>query len=191
MRIALAILLCALAMSLRASRGDIVEGNPASPVRVLIYEDLQCPDCRQFRALLDQKILPRYGTRVAFVHRDFPLGKHEWARAAAIAGRWISERNPQLGVTYRREIMAEQDHVTPSTLKPWLVEFARRNKLDEEGIVAALTDAKLAALVDQDYLGGVGRGISHAPTVYVGNQSLVETIMYEDLARLLDTELGR
>ena len=115
MRIALAILLLRLAMSLQASRGDIVEGNPASPVRVLIYEDLQCRDCQQFRTLLDEKILPRYGTRVAFVHRDFPLGKHDWARAAADRGRaGFTERNPAIG----RHLPARRSCPNRITLRP-------------------------------------------------------------------------
>ena len=76
-----------------AARGDVVEGNPASSVKVLIYEDLQCGDCARFRVLLDQKLLPKYGSRVAFVHRDVPLGKHDWARPAAIAARWVYEQD--------------------------------------------------------------------------------------------------
>jgi len=81
---------------------ELVEGNPNSAVKVMIYEDLQCGDCLTLRTLLDEKILPRYGSRVAFVHRDFPLPKHEWARAAALAGRWVSEKDRVLAVRYRR-----------------------------------------------------------------------------------------
>ncbi|MDP9169559.1 MAG: DsbA family protein [Acidobacteriota bacterium] len=173
------------------ARQEIVEGNPASPVRVTIYEDLQCTDCQRLRSLMDEKILPRYGSRVAFVHRDFPLPKHEWARQAAIAGRWIYEQNPAAGIIFRREIMSEQLHITSSTLKPWLAEFAVRHKLDPAAIVAALSDARLVALVDQDYQGGLGRGIAHAPTVLAANQSLVETVVYEDFARLIDAQLQR
>ena len=29
------------------------EDAPSSPVRVLIFEDLQCPDCADFRLVLD------------------------------------------------------------------------------------------------------------------------------------------
>ena len=38
-----------------------------------------------FRRMLDEKLLPKYGDEVAFVHRDFPLAKHAWARQAAAA----------------------------------------------------------------------------------------------------------
>jgi len=197
MRIAAAILLAA-AISLAAapglhaaSRTDVVEGNPASPVKVVIYEDLQCGECQTFRTLLDEKILPKYGPRVAFIHRDLPLAKHDWARQAAIAARWVYQQNPTLGITFRREIMSEQEHLSANNLKPWLIEFATRNDLDYKGIVASLNDPRIVTLVDQDSLGAAARGISHTPTVYVGNQALVETITYEDLARLIDVELAR
>ena len=193
MRTAAAILLllvCGLSMP-ATSRNDVVEGNPASPVRVIVYEDLQCGDCQSFRTLLDEKILPKYGARVAFVHRDLPLARHDWARQAAIAARWVYQQDPQLGIVFRREIMAEQEHLTANNLKPWLIEFAVRNDLDWKGIVNSLTDPRVVALVDQDSLAAVARGISRTPTVYVGNQSIVETITYEDLARLIDVELGR
>ena len=110
----------------RGARPELVEGNPASPVRVLIYEDLQCPDCLTLRNLLDEKLLPRYGSRVAFIHRDFPLGKHDWARPAAVAARWVYQQDPDLGITFRREILSEQDHITAAGLNRWLLEFARR-----------------------------------------------------------------
>lgn len=189
--VALLPVLLAGAASLKGARAEIVEGNPASPVRVVIYEDLQCSDCQNFRTLLDQKILPRYGTRVAFVHRDLPLPRHEWARPAATAARWVYEINHSLGITFRREIMSEQAHLTAGTLQPWLREFARRNQLDQAGIIASLTDARLLGLVDQDYLAGVARGVSRTPTVYAGGQIFVETIIYDDLARVLDLELSR
>jgi protein-disulfide isomerase len=182
--------LIACCATLFAMRSEIVEGNPSSPVRVVIYEDLQCGDCENLRTLLDTKLLPRYGSRVAFIHRDFPLGKHDWARPAAVAARWVYSQSPQLGITFRRELLAEHDHITVANLKPWLVEFAVRNKLDRDAIVACLTNPQLNAVVDQDYQGGVARDISHTPTVIVGGEKLVETVLYEDMARALDIELG-
>ncbi len=186
----LGLLLLTLAMvNLSAAATGVVEGNADSPVKVLIYEDLQCGDCANFAVLLEQKILPRYGLKVAFVHKDFPLGKHDWARPAAIAARWVYEQDRSLGITFRRELMAEQNNVTSQNLKSWLTEFAMRNELDPKGILDALSDKRLTALVDQDLQGGVARGVSHTPTVYVGGQPFVETILYEDLARALDAAL--
>lgn len=191
MKVAVCMLGVFAAASLFAARSEIVEGNSQSPVRVVIYEDLQCSDCQNFRTLMDEKFLPRYGSRVAFVHRDLPLPRHEWARPAAVAGRWVYEQNHALGIVFRREILSEQNHLTAGNLQMWLLEFARRNKLSEKAIVDSLNDPRLLNLVDQDYLAAVARGVSRTPTVYAGGQVFVETIIYDDLARVLDLELSR
>ncbi len=174
-----------------ASNTDVVEGNPASPVRVLIYEDLQCGDCARFRAMFDEKILPRYGSKVAFIHRDLPLGKHDWARQAAVAARWVWDQDHQYGIAIRREILSEQDHITLHSLHGWLLNFAARNHLDQRGIIDSLTAPRFNALVDQDYQSAVARGVVRTPTVFVGGVPLVETIIYEDLARALDEALAK
>jgi len=176
---------------MNAAPGGVVEGNPSSPVRVLIYEDLQCSDCANFELLLEQKLLPKYGSRVAFIHRDFPLGKHDWARPAAIAARWVWEQDSRAGIAIRRELMAEQNNITLQNLKAWLTEFADRNGLDRKGILDALNDKRLVAAVDQDLQGGVARGVSRTPTVYVGGQPFVETILYEDVSRAIDAALAK
>jgi protein-disulfide isomerase len=88
-------------------------------------------------------------------------------------------------------LLAEQTNVTAANLKPWLVEFAGRNKLDPKGIVDSLNDARLAALVDQDMLLGQARGVSKIPTIYIGGVAIVESIIYEDVARALDDALGK
>ena len=153
-----------------ATTTDIVEGNPDAAVKVLIYSDLQCDYCQSFRAILDEKLLPKYGKNVAFVHRDFPLPRHKWAREAAMAARWVWEQNPRAGVVFRRELLSEQEHITEASLKPWLIEFADRNQLSEQGIVAALTDTRLGALVDSDIQAATVRGIKTVPTVIVAGR---------------------
>ena len=186
---ALAILLGMGGMS--ATRSELVEGNPASTVKVVIYEDLACSDCARLRVMLDEKILPKYGKRVAFVHRDFPLPRHDWARPSALAGRWVYEQSSALGVVYRRELLAQHDHITTANLRDWLREFARRYKLNEDGITAATSDPRLIAQVDSDRQGGVARGVTKVPSVYLGTQVFVENIQMEDLSRALDTALER
>jgi protein-disulfide isomerase len=187
--VAALLLLFLISPGVFGARKDVTEGNPNGAVKVQIYEDLQCGDCGRFRTLLDEKILPKYGSRVAFIHKDFPLGKHDWARPAAIAARWVYEQNPQLGIDFRRELLSEQNNITSENLKQWLLEFAARNRLDQKGILDSLTDPRLATLIDQDWQGGVARGVSRTPTAFIGGQAFVETIIYEDLARALDEAL--
>jgi protein-disulfide isomerase len=194
MRIAAALVSIGIALAgqtLFAGHADVVEGNPDSTVKVLIYEDLQSSDCARLQAILDQKILPRYGSKIAIVRRDFPLGKHDWARQAAVAARWVYEQSNELGIEFRREILAEQDSITVRNLNSWLLEFASRNRLDQKSIVDAQNDRRINTLVDQDHQTGAARGVSQMPTVYIDGRAFTGTIIYEDLARALDEALAK
>ncbi|MGE5648111.1 MAG: thioredoxin domain-containing protein [Acidobacteriota bacterium] len=169
--------------------GRLVEGNPESPVRVLIFEDLQCPDCAAFRNLMDEKLLPKYGGTVAFEHRDFPLAKHAWARQAAVAARFFQEKSPELALKYRRETMRSIKQTTPENFKDRLAAFAKAGGVDPAGALAALDDQRLDALVEKDFQDGVARGVSHTPTAFVNGVPFVETITLEEISKALDAAL--
>jgi len=168
----------------------LVEGFAESKVRVLIYEDLQCPDCAEFRRMMDEKILPRYATRVAFVHRDFPLAKHAWARRAAIAARYFGERKPELALAYRRQIMANIKETTLDNFNNRLSQFARDKGVDPAPALAALDDTRLAALVERDFQDGVARGVVHTPTVFVNGNAFIEHFSFEEVSQALDDALA-
>lgn len=172
-----------------AAEQPLVEGRTESKVRVLIYEDLQCPDCAAFRRMLDEKILPRYAERVAFVHRDFPLAKHAWARKAAIAARYFSRVKPDLGLAYRRHIMATIQETRADNFNDKLSAFARDNGLDPAQAIAALDDRQLAALVERDFQDGVARGVAKTPTVFVGGKPFIEHFAFEDISQSIEDEL--
>ncbi len=190
MKLPLKMLTLLLAVAASAASIDVIEGNPASTVKVTIYGDLQCNYCQSLRTMLDEKLLPKYGKQVAFMHRDLPLGRHEWARQAAMAARWVYEQSPRLGIIFQRELLDEEEHITAGSLKPWIIEFAGRNKLSEQGIVAAMTDIRLGSMIDADVQIATTRGIKKVPTVIVGSKSFSETIVYDDVAKAIDELLA-
>jgi len=169
----------------------IVEGRADSPVRVVIYEDLQCPDCAVFRRMMDEKLLPQYGGKVAFVHRDFPLAKHAWARRAAIAARFFTDRNPELGLEYRRYTMAGQPAANEGNFNARLADFAKTHDIEPEAAIAALSNARYAELVEQDYQDGVSRGVVHTPTVFVNGRPFIETFTFEEISKGIDEALAQ
>lgn len=167
----------------------LIEGNASSAVRVVIYEDLQCSDCAAFRKMLDEKLLPKYGGKVAFEHRDFPLAKHRWARPAAIAGRHFQSVSPELSFAWRRETMARQKSIKAESFEDWVREFAARHKQDAEKAIAALVDAGLAAVVEADFQEGVARGIARTPTALVNGEPYIETFTAEEISQGIERAL--
>jgi protein-disulfide isomerase len=169
----------------------LVEGNPDSAVRVIVFEDLQCPDCAIFRQMLDEKLLPKYAAKVAFEHRDFPLARHAWARKAAIAARFFEETGAELAVRYRRETLRSIGETTPENFSQRLAAFAKVNGIDPQRALAALGDAQLASAVERDFQDGVARGVAHTPTVFVDGAPFVETFTFEELAKAIDAALAQ
>lgn len=173
-----------------AASGRLVEGFPNSAVHVVIYEDLQCPDCADFRKMMDEKLLPKYKSTVAFEHHDFPLAKHAWARKAAIASRFIAAAKPDLAADFRRTLMGRQDAITIDNFNSVLERYAKDHGIDPAKAIAALDDPQLAAAVQQDFEEGVARGIAHTPTVLVNGRPFIETFTYEEVAQAIDSELA-
>ncbi|MBN9661952.1 MAG: thioredoxin domain-containing protein [Acidobacteria bacterium] len=167
----------------------LVEGKAESPVRVLIFEDLQCSDCAVFRAMLDEKLLPKYGGKVAFEHRDFPLAKHAWARPAAIAARYLQTVDLAKAVKFRQQAMMSQSEINPENFQAWLAKFCEANGLDSGKALAALQDPKLEALVQKDFEDGVARGIAHTPTALVNGAPYIETFTVEEISKGIDAAL--
>lgn len=184
-RLAVVLIFCALGL---AAQG-LTEGRAGSPVRVLIFEDLQCSDCAAFRVMMDRQILPKYGDKVLFLHRDFPLAKHLCARPAAIAARFFAEKDPRLGLEYRRQALAAIDQTTPDNFKSRVAEFARSHGLSAADALAALDNPRYAELVEKDYQDGVGRGVVHTPTVFVNGTPFVETFTFEEISKGIDAAL--
>ena len=184
--------LAALLASLPILAADhFMEGAAQSTVHVLIYEDLQCPDCAVFRTMLDTQLLPRYASSVRFEHRDFPLAKHAWARKSAIASRFFEEARPQLGLEYRKYVMGHQSEITAENFNDQLASFARAHGIDASRALAALDDQRLAGLVEKDFEEGTARGISHTPTVLVNGKPFIETFTFQQVAGEIDAQLAR
>jgi protein-disulfide isomerase len=190
MKPALAGLLSAFSAVSLFGQKPIVEGKADSPVRAVIYEDLQCPDCAAFERMMVEKLLPQYGGKVAFVHRDFPLAKHVWARRAAIAARFFADRSPELGLEYRRYTMANQPATNDGNFNVKLAGFAKAHDIQPETAIAALSNAHYAELVEQDYQDGVSRGVVHTPTVFVNGSPFVETFTFEEISKGIDQALA-
>jgi protein-disulfide isomerase len=173
-----------------AAGRHLTEGAAQSPVHVIVYEDLQCPDSAAFRRMLDEKLLPRYSSTVQFEYRDFPLSKHAWARQVAIATRHFEEIRPGLALAFRKYAMAHLRQITSVNFSERLSKFAKDHGVDPAQAMEALGDTRLASLVEEDYQEGVARGIAKTPTVLVNGQPFIETFAFEDVAKAIEAELA-
>ena len=184
------LVLLSMATLTAAGADHPVEGNAKSPVRVVAYGSLQCSDCTAYRRMMDEHLLAKYGDRVAFEHRDFPLEKHKWARPAALAARYFDGVRPGLGVEFRRWAMNNIPNLTPETFNDKLREWAKAHGADPAKAVAALNDEALAKLVEEDYQDGIARGVARTPTVFVNGEPFIESFTVEEISKGIDAALA-
>ncbi len=168
---------------------QMIEGNPRSEIKVVIYESLQCKDCAAFQQMMNSYLLPRYGSRVAFEHKDFPLPKHDWARKAAIAARHFGSIRPEAGIEFRRYVLEQYKEINAAVFEERVREFARDNNFDPSDAIRALRSSSLDEAVENDYQEGIARGVTKVPTLYIGNESFVEKFRRDDIAIAIEKAL--
>lgn len=74
--------------------GRPARGGPASaPVVIVGFDDLECPFCARLHENIFPAITARYGDKVRFVYKDFPLDQHPWAMRAAVDVNCLGEQS--------------------------------------------------------------------------------------------------
>ena len=171
------------------AQGVPVEGKPSSKVRVVAFEDLQCSDCADYRLMLDQQLLPKYGKRVAFEARDFPLPRHKWARKGAVAARAFDRVRPELGIAFRVFLFSSQQKITADNFDEQMGDFARAHNVDADKIRESMKDPKIEQAVEEEYQDGIARGIARTPTVLVNGEPFIERFTFEEISKGIDRAL--
>jgi protein-disulfide isomerase len=166
--------------------------NPAlrppkgAQVAIVVFEDLQCPDCRRAAPLLEEAAK---AYKIPVVRHDFPLPMHNWSYDAAIMARYFETRSKQLGNDFRDYIFEHQPEITPLTLRAFAERFATEHRVDLPFVLDP--QGKLAAGINQDRDLGKRVGIEHTPTIYVVSNKtqgkpFVEVVDRTQLFQLID-----
>lgn len=183
--VALAIL---VTIASRAQDHNVLRPPKGSDLAIVVFEDLQCPDCARAAPLLEEASRTY---KIPVVHHDFPLPQHNWSRDAAILARWFDQKSPKTGDEFRARVFAAQQQITsPESLRAFADKFAAEKKLKLPFVVDP--QGRLASLVDADKAVGTRIGISHTPTIYVVSNKksgtpFVEVVDRSQLFQLIDS----
>jgi len=165
---------------------SVLKPPKGSKVALLVFEDLQCPDCARAAPLLHEAA-KKYN--IPLVQYDFPLPMHNWSFEAAVNARYFDTKSKKLGDDYRLFIFAHQPEITPQNLRGITERFAADNKVTFPFVVDP--SGELTAKVKADYAIGQRVGIDHTPTIYVVSDTVrgkpfVEVADRTQLYQLID-----
>ena len=178
-------ILAAFSSAAVAADASVLKPPPGARVAIVVFEDLECPDCANAYSVVWEAASAH---KIAVVLHDFPLPRHNWSFDAAVWARYFDTKDTntqKVGNDFRRFIFANQRQITTDNLQQWVQKFG-----DERKISIPPTqdpDGSLTAKVKADYALGQRIGVEHTPTIWVvGNggvsQPLVEEI--KDRAQL-------
>jgi protein-disulfide isomerase len=187
-RLVLTALVSVLALNLVSWAGDtsVLRPPKGSKVALIVFEDLQCPDCSRAAPLLHEAA-KKYN--IPLVQYDFPLPMHNWSFEAAVNARYFATKSKQLGDEYRLFIFQNQPQVTKDNLRGMTERFADDHKVPLPFVVDPNGD--LAAKIRADFQIGQRVGIDHTPTIYVVSDTtrgrpFIEVVDRSQLYQLID-----
>jgi protein-disulfide isomerase len=156
-------------------------------VAIVVFEDLQCPQCRRTAPIVEQAAKTY---KIPVVRHDFPLPMHNWSYQAAVMARYFDTHSKALGNDFRDYIFSNQLEINPQNLRGYAEKFANDHKVNLPFVIDP--DGKLAAEVNADRDLGKAIKIDHTPTVYVvGNRRpdhpYIEVKDNSQLYSLIDT----
>lgn len=153
-------------------------------VTVTEYADLQCPACRSAHATLVQPLIAKYGTKIAYDYRHFPLTSiHRYAMEAAEASECAADQGKFW--EFMDHTYEHQDDLSSAALREWAGEL----KLDEELFGRCLDSHIKRKAIQASYDEGRAKGVQGTPTFFVNGQQTNATI--QELSAAIDAALDQ
>jgi protein-disulfide isomerase len=140
---------------------DHAIGAEHSPVTVVEYGDFECPICKQAAPAV-KLMLERFGSRLRFVFRHFPVeSAHPHAMHAAQAAEAAAGQNK---FWQMHDLLFEnQRHLKIADLR----EYAERLQLDMPRFIAELDDEIYLQRVREHIQGGLRSHVHGTPMFYI------------------------
>ena len=164
-------------------------GPKDAPVTIVEFGDLECPDCKMEAPLLRRNVREAFPDKVRVFFKDFPLESiHPWARAAAIAGRCVYNRDPEAFWKFYDWMYDRQDEINPENLRAKVVEWAGKNQIDALQLGRCIDTKATEPEVNREIAEGRALGIRGTPTLFINGRK-IGGLQWPDLELVIKNEL--
>lgn len=151
-----------------AQGGDTSALKPPKGYKVamVVFEDLQCPDCARAEPLLKEA---EKTYKIPLVRHDFPLPQHNWSFDAHILARYFDTKSRELGEEWRHFLFTNQNSVTKDNLRGIAERFAQ----DHKTVVPFAIDpsGQFKSQIQADFQLGQRVNVQHTPTIFIVSNS--------------------
>jgi protein-disulfide isomerase len=152
-------------------------GSKNAPVTIEVFEDFECPACRNFFQTSLKQVVENYVNtgKVYLIHRDFPLEMHPYARQAAR----LANAAADLGQfeTVERALFDTQDKwSTNGKIEDAIAPSVPAAQMKKIRDYQAAHIEEINASIERDRAMGVQRNVNQTPTIYVTSRGKTEAL---------------
>ncbi len=151
--------------------GDITYGPADAALSVIEYSDFQCPFCSEYAPIM-ATLREKYGDRVQFVFRFFPLSNHEYgmisaqaAYAAFLQGKFWEMHD--LLFNNQKEWSESADPT------PYFDSYAKSLSLDIDRFHTDMNAQTTIDFINAQKAEGEQAGVTHTPWFVVGDSAVL------------------
>jgi protein-disulfide isomerase len=173
-------------------------GASDAPITIVVYDDFQCPYCRQNHEELFGEIMREYGTKARVYYKDYPLFEiHPWAGHAAVDANCLAAQSSDAYWEFADYVhphakeVSGQDRPVPeqwAALDKIVTDIGQRRNLNGEQLAACLKaqddSAVRASVKEADTL-----GVNATPTMFINGEKTEGIVPAEQLRAMLDRDL--
>ena len=159
-------------------------GPANAKVTIVEFSDFQCPFCSRAADTV-HKIKEKYGDKVRFVFREFPLSFHSNAKGAALAAL---AANAQGKFWQMHDIMFKnQQKLDPASLKT----YAQKIGLDVPAWEKTMADKKTSEELDADMKLGQEVGVQGTPSLFLNGTRIQNPTDFSAVQKAIEQALAK
>jgi protein-disulfide isomerase len=159
-------------------------GTNGAPIEVIEFSDFQCPYCARGADTVHE-LKKKYGSKVRFAFRQFPLPMHKDARGAAEASMCINDQGSDKFWKFHDLAFKNQDKLDSGGLE----KLAKDSGANVDKFKECVTGKKFSQYVQTDLEYGEKIGVKSTPTFFVNGQLVSGALPIESFAEIIDDEL--
>ncbi len=160
-------------------------GKTNAAVTVIEFSDFQCPFCSRAADTITE-LKKKYGSKVRFAFKHFPLPMHNNAKPASEASMCVNEQSTDKFWKYHDKLFKNQDKLDSASLE----KYAKEIGADLKKYTDCMSAKKYKTAVEKDLEYGEKIGVRSTPTFFVNGQLLSGALPLDSFSDLIEEELG-
>jgi len=173
-------------------------GAKDAPVTIVVYDDFECPYCRENHEELFGQIMKEYGDKARVYYKDYPLYEiHPWAGHAAVDANCLATQSNDAYWEFADYVhphakdISGHDRPLPEQLEALdkiAADIGQRRALNAQQLAACLKaqdDTSVKASVKE----GDSLGVNATPTMFINGERTEGIVPPDQLRAMLDRTL--